>query len=66
MLEHHKPAPRILRRKQVEEITGLSRSAIYALMAKGDFPRPAKLSARAVGWSASAVDHWIAAKTEAQ
>jgi prophage regulatory protein len=57
--------PHFLRRKQVEARTGLSRSSIYSLMAKGQFPRPAKLTAKAVGWPASAVDAWIAAKTGA-
>ena len=31
---------RLLRRQQVEEITGLSRSSLYRLMAAGEFPRP--------------------------
>ena len=49
MLERH------YRRPAVEEITGLSRSTIYDLMAKGEFPRPVKLTAKAVAWPESAV-----------
>ncbi|WP_375419917.1 AlpA family phage regulatory protein [uncultured Sphingomonas sp.] len=31
---------RIMRRFDVEAVTGLSRSSIYAAIARGDFPRP--------------------------
>ena len=31
---------RLLRRPQVEEITGMGRSSIYRLMQHGDFPPP--------------------------
>lgn len=48
-----------LRRKSVEEITGLSRSTIYHLMKNGEFPRPVKLTRKAVGWPESAVAAWL-------
>lgn len=48
-LSHGAPLA-ILRRPQVEERTGLSRSAIYRLMDAGDFPRQRRITARAVGW----------------
>jgi predicted DNA-binding transcriptional regulator AlpA len=40
----------ILRRKQVEQRTGLSRSTIYLRIAQGTFPKTVSLGARAVGW----------------
>jgi prophage regulatory protein len=40
----------ILRLRAVREITGLSRSGIYAKIAAGEFPQPVNLGARAVGW----------------
>ena len=43
---------RLLRRRQVEEITGLSRSSIYRLMQDGEFPRPVKVGPAAVRWRA--------------
>jgi prophage regulatory protein len=49
----------LLRRPQVEAMTGLKRSSIYALMRRGEFPRPTKLTARAVGWPRLAVEAWI-------
>lgn len=42
--------------------TALSKSSLYALVAKGDFPAPVKLMAKAVAWSSIAVDDWIAAR----
>ena len=49
----------ILRRKQVEAKTGMSRSAIYLGMSQGTFPRAIKLGARSVGWTLESVDNWI-------
>jgi prophage regulatory protein len=56
---------RILRRPEVEQLTGLSRSAIYAAMAAGGFPKPLKLTARAVGWTDSSIDAWISSRSAA-
>jgi len=52
-------AETILRRKQVEVRTGLSRSTIYLRISKGIFPKPISLGARAVGWLESEVDDWL-------
>ncbi|ABM17751.1 helix-turn-helix transcriptional regulator [Marinobacter nauticus] len=55
---------RMLRRKEVEAITGRSRSAIYEGMAAGTFPKPVKIGARAVAWPESAIRNWIAERME--
>lgn len=47
------------RRRAVEEITGLSRSTIYDLMSKGLFPRPVKLTGKAVAWPESSITDWL-------
>jgi prophage regulatory protein len=59
----------ILRRKQVEARTGLSRSSIYAKIRgtrQGEFdptfPKPVSLGARAVGWIEAEVDAWLSAQ----
>ena len=40
--------------------TGLSRSQLYRLIARGEFPRPIKLAGTAsAAWSSTAVSHWI-------
>ena len=50
---------KMIRRPEVEAITGLSRSTIYAKMENGTFPKPIKLSVRSVAWVASEVTDWI-------
>jgi len=55
---------RMLRRKEVEQITGRSRSAIYEGMAAGTFPKPIKIGARAVAWPESVIRNWIAERME--
>ena len=50
---------RLLRRRQVEEITGLSRSSIYRLMQEGEFPRPVRVGPGAVRWKASDLAAWL-------
>lgn len=52
--------------KRVRRRVGLSRSSIYRLMAIGKFPRPAKLSERAVAWDSREVDAWIQARIDAR
>ncbi|OWJ78583.1 helix-turn-helix transcriptional regulator [Haematobacter genomosp. 1] len=54
-----------LRRRAVEEITGLSRSTIYDLMSKGLFPRPVKLTGKAVAWPESAIADWLESRRSA-
>lgn len=54
---------RILRLHEVVMMTGLSKSTIYAEIAKGGFPKQVKLTGnRSVGWLRSSVSEWIMAK----
>lgn len=53
------------RRKDVEVIVGLSRSTIYDMMSRGEFPRPVKITGKAVAWPESAIAVWLAARTKA-
>ena len=50
----------ILRRKQVESRTGLSRSTIYDRIRAGTFPAPVSLGAKAVGWIEAEIEGWLA------
>lgn len=51
---------RILRLKEVQRMTGLSRSTIYAEIAKGKFPKQVRLTGdRSVGWHENAIIGWI-------
>ena len=56
---------RLLRRREVEEITGLSRASIYRQMDEGKFPPRVKVSATAVRWRQSEVYAWIQSRPEA-
>lgn len=51
---------RILRRPEVEQLIGLSRSTIYEAIAQGEFPKPLRIGKRAVGWRQSTIDAWLA------
>jgi prophage regulatory protein len=54
------PALAILRRKQVEQETGLSRTTIYRRVADKTFPPPIELGPRCVGWRRGDIDAWLA------
>jgi len=51
-------AERFLRRREVEERVGFSRSTIYRLIAAGNFPAPISLTQRSVRWRQSDIDGW--------
>lgn len=56
----------ILRRKQVEHRTGLSRSSIYEKIGDGSFPCQIKLGGgRAVGWLEHEIENWLQSQIEA-
>ena len=58
--------PRILRRREVELVTQLSKASIYRQMHAGAFPKPVKLGERAaVGWRAEEIDEWVASRERA-
>lgn len=60
---------RILRIKQVQDRTGLSRSTIYDRINSrsprydGGFPKPVKIGLSAVGWMECEVNAWISARS---
>lgn len=55
---------KIIRRPDVEQITGLSRSTLYAKMDPNSgyydasFPKPIRLGKRAVGWREADIAAW--------
>lgn len=53
---------KIYRRNKVEELTGLATSTLYAEMSKGRFPRPIKLTGRAVGWRSADIENWLSSR----
>ena len=47
---------KLMRLPEVMEVTGKSRSSIYA---DPDFPKPVKIGARSSAWPSSEIDDWI-------
>ncbi len=69
----HIGAPQILRMRDLRERLKLSPSHIFALIARGDFPKPFVLvpGGRSVGWVEADICQWVldrksAAQQEAQ
>lgn len=63
----HSAAPvvtrdKFLRLDKVEDITGLKKSSIYAMVKDGTFPRQVVLSRRCSVWSEAAVLTWVQAR----
>lgn len=65
---HTKPTPptparkpeKLYRLNEIESLTGLRKSSIYAGMKAGTFPRCIRLSTRAVAWRESDIATWQA------
>jgi prophage regulatory protein len=56
---------KFLRMSEVRRRVPLSRSQIYLLMSRNEFPKPVSLGARAVGFLESEIDAWITARVAA-
>jgi prophage regulatory protein len=52
-------AESIRRMSEVKNKTGLSRSTIYELIKRKQFPKPINLGLRSVGWLESEIEAWI-------
>ena len=55
----------LIRRKVVQERTGLARSTLYKLISTGDFPAPVKITGKAVAWPSDSIDEWISSRIQA-
>lgn len=56
--EQRRKPERLLRLPEVESLTGLKKSSIYAGMKAGTFPHCIRLSTRAVAWPESRIATW--------
>lgn len=54
---------RFIRLPEVLNLVGLSRSHLYALVGKKQFPKPVKLGIRSTAWLESEVHEWIETRT---
>lgn len=65
---HQSKPEKLLRLPEVESLTGLKKSSIYAGMnaVPATFPLSVRLSRRAVGWRQSLVQAWVESRTSAK
>lgn len=57
---------KLLNIKEVQELIGVRRSALYKWWKAGYFPRPCHLSARCIRWPLDEVLAWIEARRQAR
>jgi prophage regulatory protein len=50
---------RIIRRTELQEITGVSVATLYRWINAGTFPGPVRLGPNSVGWRSSEVQEWL-------
>ena len=57
----------ILRLRDVVDLTTISKSRLYPLMAREDdpFPRPIRLGPNSVGWRRSEIEEWLDSRARA-
>ena len=58
--------PRLLRRQQVEDLTGLSTSSLYRKMRSGDFPAPIDVGSGTVRWREDELAVWLESRPRAK
>jgi len=59
-------SPRILRLKEVMQLTGLSRTGIYERIKNGGFPQQVNLGGRSIGFVDAEVRDWITVKIKSR
>ncbi len=55
---------RLIRLKEVMNVTGLARATVYKYIKQSQFPASVSLGDRAVAWVESEVEEWILDKIE--
>jgi prophage regulatory protein len=53
---------KLYRLPEVCDLIGLRRSAVYAAIARGEFPKPIKIGKRASAWKHADIEAWLQAR----
>ena len=53
------PLQRLYRFPDVVKMIGLCRTTIYEMFSRGEFPKPVRLSGRAIAWRENDLRDWI-------
>lgn len=56
---------KFIKLKEVQQLTGLSRSSIYQFIQDGIFPKQIKIGLRAVAWIETEIHDWVNKRIEA-
>jgi len=56
---------RFLSLPEVEHVTSLKKSKLYALVKAGEFPRQRRITQRRRAWVASEVERWVQQRADA-
>ena len=56
---------RIIRRRELCQLIGLSYSSIYRQVRNGTFPQPIALGTQAIGWYADEIEAWLDSRQRA-
>lgn len=57
---------KILRIKEVSDMTGLSTASVYKQIRNQKFPKGIKLTQRATGWDLEKIEKWIKERIESE
>ena len=57
---------RLLRRRAVQDLTGLSKATLWRLEKAGKFPKTVQLTSRTVGYRESEILAWLTSPTDYQ
>jgi prophage regulatory protein len=57
---------RMLRRPEVELMTGRSRSSIYRDIRAGLFPAATRIGRNAIGWPQSVIEGWLLSRSSSE
>ncbi len=63
--QEHAVMERIIRVKELQALTSLSRSTLWRLRQTSDFPPSIRLSPGVIGWRLSSVEEWLKSKEAA-
>lgn len=56
----------LLRMPQVENVTGLKKSALYQRIKEGTFPAAVRLGPKSVAWRSDEVSQWVESRPRVQ
>lgn len=65
MTKDRKAGDQLMREAQVLELVPVSAATLWRMVRDGLFPKPRRISARAVGWLRSEVEAWIESREAA-